>query len=133
MFKLLSSFVVCLFLNMMIFQLPVYAMEQNTSEYFAHFHEKAVNGDAEAQYYMGLSYDLGDTVKHDYIKARQWYEKAANQGYANAQYDLGTMYQFGRGVRQDFAKAGQWYEKAAAQGHTDAQYMLGTFYQFVRE
>lgn len=44
-------------------------------------------------YYKGLS------VRQDYSKAAQWFEKAANEGKANTQYNLGLMYYRGEGVR----------------------------------
>ena len=75
-------------------------------------------------------YDRGicEGIPHDYVKARQWYEKAAAQGEAEAQFKLGAMYANGRGVRQDYAEARKWYEKAAAQGDAQAQNNLGFMY-----
>jgi TPR repeat protein len=40
-------------------------------------------------------------VPRDYIKAREWFEKAAAQGHAGAQNNLGALYEFGHGVKQD--------------------------------
>ena len=58
-----------------------------------------------------MHYDgLGVTV--DYIQAREWYLKAAEQGYAKAQYCLGVIFDAGQGVRQDSLKAARWYRKA---------------------
>ena len=37
----------------------------------------AEQGDARAQYYLGLLYENGDGVPRDYEKAREWYEKSA--------------------------------------------------------
>jgi TPR repeat protein len=45
---------------------------------------KADQGDAEAQFDLGLSYVLGWGVPQDYAIAGQWHEKAAAQGYARA-------------------------------------------------
>ena len=67
-------------------------------------------------------------MPQDYVKARQWYEKAAAQGYAEAQYKLGQLYHFALGVPQNYAEATKWYEKAAAQGDADAQFSLGLMY-----
>jgi TPR repeat protein len=62
-------------------------------------------GWVDAQFYMGLMYDLGQGVPQDYTEAMKWYRKAADQGYATAQHNLGILYDFGRGVRQDYAEA----------------------------
>ena len=69
-------------------------------------------------------YDNGRGVKQDYIKAVEWYQRAAEQGYAAAQYHLGVMYDNGQGVKQDYIKAVEWYQKAAEQGHAEAQFNL---------
>ncbi|MBR6066622.1 MAG: sel1 repeat family protein [Bacteroidales bacterium] len=62
-------------------------------------------------------YENGQGVKQDYVKAGDWYKKAAEQGVASAQYYLGLMYDKGLGVKQDIKKAVKWYSKAAEQGH----------------
>ena len=76
----------------------------------------ANQGDAAAQYNLGLMYDKGEGVRQDYLKARQWYEKAANQGYAQAQFNLGVIYYHGKGVRQNIATAKEFFGKACDNG-----------------
>lgn len=88
----------------------------------------ANQGNAEAQYQLGLMYDTGDVVMQDYSKAFAWYKKAAEQGHAGAQSKLGSMYRYGKGIEINHSKAVQWYWKAAEQGNQDAQYELGTLY-----
>ena len=80
----------------------------------------AEQGDARAQYYLGLLYENGDGVPRDYEKAREWYEKSAAQGEANAQFYLGLMSAFGRGGPLDLAQAHMWYSLAAGNGHVCA-------------
>ena len=63
-------------------------------------------------------------VKQDYIKAVEWYQKAAVQGNADAQYNLGTMYYTGRGVTRDYKQAKKWWRLAADQGNENAQKTL---------
>jgi TPR repeat protein len=61
---------------------------------------------------------MGKGVPQNFVKAREYYEKAARQGHKDAQYNLGEMlYDNGKGVPQDFVKAREYYEKAARQGH----------------
>jgi TPR repeat protein len=91
--------------------------------------EKAAEqGDAVAQYNLGVMYRSGDGVPQDYKEAVKWYTKAAEQGNASAQFNLGWMYREGRGVPQDCVEAAKWFTNAAEQGDTKAQYNLGVMY-----
>jgi len=85
---------------------------------------KAEQGDAVAQYNLGVMYADGEGVAQNDAEAVQWFRKAAEQGLAGAQFNLGQMYRLGRGVVQSDAEAVQWYRKAAEQGHGDAQKVL---------
>jgi TPR repeat protein len=67
-------------------------------------------------------YGFGKGVKQDYFKAKEWYEKAANQGHASAQYNLGNMYSNGNGVKQDKRVAKQWFGKACDGGNQNGCY-----------
>ena len=62
----------------------------------------AEQGNADAQYNLGIMYDNGYGVPQDYAEAVRWYRLAAEQGYAKAQFVLGVMYDNGRGVPQDY-------------------------------
>ena len=88
----------------------------------------AEQGNAKAQYNLGVMYGNGRGVKQDYFKAVNWYRKAAEQGYAKAQFNLGNMYANGRGVKQDDVEAVKWFRKAAEQGAANAQAILGFSY-----
>ena len=89
----------------------------------------AEQGDAKAQYNLGVMYATGLGVPQDYAEAVKWYRKAAEQGVAEAQLNLALMYANGRGVPQDYAEAMKWYRKSAEQGHAEAQVNLGIMYQ----
>ena len=88
----------------------------------------AREGNAVAQFYLGVMYYGGDGVQKDAAQAAAWFRKAAAQGYASAQYNLGVMYEHGQGVPQDYVQAVVWYRKAAVQGLANAQYTLGLMY-----
>lgn len=45
----------------------------------------AEEGDASAQYYLGVMYNKGKGVIQDDKEAAKWYRKAADQGHASAQ------------------------------------------------
>ena len=80
----------------------------------------AEQGDADAQYNLGLMYDKGDGVPQDYKTTVKWYTLAAEQGHAPAQTSLGLMYHNGYGVVKDFVRAYMWYNLATSQGEKDA-------------
>lgn len=88
----------------------------------------ALQGDASAQFKMGLRYDLGIGVRQNYTEAVKWLRRSALQGNANAQYNLGCMYNSGLGVSKDLGEAFQWFRKAAEQGNASAQKNLGAMY-----
>ena len=77
----------------------------------------AEQGDASAQFNLGLMYDKGQGVKQDDVEAVKWYRQAAEQGYAKAQYNLGVKYYQGEGVRQDKGQAKEWFGKACQNGN----------------
>ena len=88
----------------------------------------AEQGNAKAQYNLGLMYKEGLGVPKDYTVAMKWYRKAAEQGLADSQYNLGVMYHEGEGVPQDSTEAVKWFRDAAEQGYAKAQYNLGVMY-----
>jgi len=80
----------------------------------------AEQGDASAQFQLGLLYDNGDGVPRDLASARQWYEKAAAQGEAKAQFYLGLQSAYGEGGPMDLVQAHMWYSLAAGNGYAHA-------------
>ena len=80
----------------------------------------AKQGDAYAQFNLGVMYDNGMGVPENDAEAVKWYRKAADQGDASAQYNLGLMYAHGRGVPENSIRAYVWWSIAKTQGHTDA-------------
>jgi TPR repeat protein len=88
----------------------------------------ANQGDASAQFNLGLMYENGRGVPQDYAEAAKWFGKAAEQGDASAQFNLSHMYYKGLGVPQDYAKAAEWVHRAADQGDAKAQTLLGYMY-----
>ena len=68
----------------------------------------AEQGDALAQFNIGIMYGLGQGIPQNYAEAFKWFKKAAEQGDATAQYNLGIMYEFSRGVPQNYFEALKW-------------------------
>ena len=88
----------------------------------------AEQGDVEAQTKLGVMYEFGNGVEHNFNEAVKWYTKAAKKGYAPAQKNLGTMYYSGRGVGKDYKEAIKWFIKSADQGYSQSEYILGLIY-----
>lgn len=89
---------------------------------------EAAQGNADAQYSLGVIYFTGDGVPKDTVKAIEWFTKAAVQGHTKANLYLGGIYGTGNGVLKDTVKAIEWYTKAAEQGDASAHYNLGLIY-----
>ncbi|WP_423907020.1 tetratricopeptide repeat protein [Candidatus Spongiihabitans sp.] len=100
------------------------AAAQTTAEQIEALRKEAEQGNADAQYYLYLSFAY-TSHPHD---GRRWLRKAADQGNAWAQYDLGNVYENGEGVAEDKREAVRWYRKAAEQRHPEAQYMVARAY-----
>ena len=97
---------------------------------FAELRRQAEQGEAAAQYSLGLRYTIGvGSVPQDYQEAVKWFRMAAAQGHAGAQRNLGSSYFMGEGVPQDYQEAVKWYRMAAEQGHAEAQHSLGFAYR----
>src|ERR1700676_442147 len=76
----------------------------------------AGQGDAEAQWQMGVRFHNGEGVPHDDAQAMQWFQRAAEQGHVTAQGALGAYYFAARGVPKDLSKAYFWSVIAMARG-----------------
>ena len=82
------------------------------------FQPLAEQGDADAQFNLGVMYHEGKGVPQNDKTAVKWYRLAAEQGYADAQISLGAMYAFGTGVLKDYVYAHMWGNIAATNGNT---------------
>ncbi len=86
---------------------------------------KADDGDADAQFALGLRCGSRPGEARDFAQAAHWYRKAADQNHPLAQFNLGIMYAKGQGLPQDDAEAVVWIRRAAAQGDAGAYFHLG--------
>ena len=111
----------------------------------------AKEGDAQAQYEVGMDYLEMKDLKNNTEVAGKWFlaaktqghadatsklysfyskslELAAKEGDAQAQYEVGMDYLEGNGVAKKAATAAMWLDKAKAQGHKEATDKFYTFY-----
>ena len=91
-----------------------------------HYHKLAEAGNAEAQSYLELVYNVGWLITP--ADAAKWTRKAAEAGDADSLNALGNKYYRGEGVLLNHRQAAEWYRKAAEMGHADAQNNLGGMY-----
>ena len=90
--------------------------------------DKANNGDALAQYKLGLHWIKKGKNQKNYLKAATWFKLAAVQGLKEAQYSLGVLYDTGVGLEKDESQAFLWYHAAASNHHPMAQFNIANFY-----
>ena len=90
----------------------------------------AEEGDARAQYYLGIMHANGEGVPENDRQAAYWFQESARQGNSQSQYHLGIMYANGEGVPEDDPQAVYWFRKSANQGDARAQFNLGVMYEF---
>jgi TPR repeat protein len=81
-------------------------------------------GSTDGMFNLGLAYGHREGVAQDYVKAREWFQKAADGGDAIGMNDLGVLYENGLGVARDYEKAREWYQKAADNGIANAKQAL---------
>ena len=81
----------------------------------------AQGGNAQAQYYIGTMYAMGEGgFPVDFKEAVRFFRLGAEQGHEGCMARLGSHYEFGEGVPQDYVVAHMWYHLASAAGDRDA-------------
>jgi len=101
---------------------------QHKSVAFIKLEKKAQQGNATAQYTLGVHYDAGDGVAQDYPMAKNYYEQAAKNGHTAAQTKLGTIYLALNDGNENDSIARNYFRKAAKKGDAEAQVFLGILY-----
>jgi TPR repeat protein len=77
-------------------------------------HLAAEQGEAAAEFNLGVIYAEGRGVPQDNAEAEKWYRLAAEQGNAPAEYNLGLWYAKGLGGSPDYVHAHMWFNLAAS-------------------
>ncbi|MFQ5439531.1 MAG: tetratricopeptide repeat protein [Paracoccaceae bacterium] len=110
-------------------QLALEAYRSGNIEKAARLWEKmARNGDARAQFNLGVLNLAGKASNASDSEAYKWMLKSARNGNAKAQYEVGKMYESGRGTSKSNATAVAWIKKSADQGYGPAETDLGLRY-----
>lgn len=87
--------------------------------------KRADQGDAEAQYELGVRYDSGSLVRKNLKEGFRYFLLAAEQGYSMAQLSVGKAYDKGRGIEKNFGLSLFFLKQAADTGIAEAQYLFG--------
>lgn len=85
-------------------------------------------GSADAQFGLGVAYDLGRGVAPDARLACWYYAEAGEQGHVLAAFDTGVMQDSGACGERRADLAALWYGRAAAAGSGRAQFNLAQLY-----
>ncbi|MDC1105582.1 tetratricopeptide repeat protein [Prolixibacteraceae bacterium] len=89
---------------------------------------RAQEGNLQAQYRLGKSYLVGDTIPKNIEQAIYWLEKASLKKEPRAMYLLGLCYYKGNGKIQNDTAAYRYFKDSALQGYPQAQYSLALRY-----
>lgn len=100
-------------------------------------HQKAQQGDPEAQYEWARHLAWGKGRAKETEEADRWFatalaqfREAAERNEANGQLNLGKMNEYGHGLPKNLDEAARLYRLAADQGNAEAQYRLGHLYEY---
>jgi TPR repeat protein len=105
-----------------------YSYLSRLAEYYNNDLETVQKKKANVMTSLGVAYFNGEGVSRDYIKAKNWWLKAAALKNMYAENNLGMMYAQGTGVEHNNTEAVKWYRLAAGQGYAEAEQNLGTMY-----
>ena len=107
------------------FELPLGMGDFVYAEAAKCYRRAADQGDADAQFYLGVAYSKGRGLPRDDVQSLQWFRRAAELGNPDAQFNVALYYGKGVGTPIDNPEAVRWLRKAAEQGIINAQFMLG--------
>jgi TPR repeat protein len=84
----------------------------------------AEGGVADAEFGIGLMYDLGQGLPVDYDRALKYYQQAAEQGSASALVNMAVLYYNGQGVPVDREIAHRYFLIASRMGEERAKNLI---------
>ena len=92
---------------------------------FAEQLKKALNGNAESKYRIGLEFLSGKMFQKDPKQAVCWFGSAADQNHGLSEFELFRLFESGYGVEKNTISALGWLRSSANHGYHLAQYVLG--------
>lgn len=88
----------------------------------------AAKGSVNAEFLLGICNLNGVGEASDYVRAREWFEKAYAHGDGEASYELGIIWKYGLGVQPDYQKAVRYFEYGAQRKISSAMNELAKMY-----
>ncbi len=89
---------------------------------------EAEKGNAGAMLTLGTMYERGIGTPRSFVKALEWYRKAAAANLPEGYYNVGVCYEIGMGTTGNPTEAFNNFEKAAEQGLPQGLYKLASLY-----
>ena len=89
----------------------------------------AAQGNPDAMFGLGLSYDLGKGVEQNEARACHYYRLGAEGGVVAAAFNYAVLLDSGKCGERAAAEVADWYGRAAAFGHSRAEYALAQLYE----
>jgi tetratricopeptide (TPR) repeat protein len=122
--------------EMLLQQIYQHYLKNKDAENYALLEGHAREGNAQAQYYMGLASVSKPHLKSEATdwfvnilkESAQWFRLAADQGHTGAMLELGKYYHIGFGVPTDYDKALEYLTRASDAGILEATANLGSLY-----
>ena len=104
--------------------------EEDYAEAVKWYRMAAEQGNADAQYYLGVMYESGKGVEQNSLEAEKWYGKSAAQGHGLARFNLDTIKNQGNWkiLTHDSPESVEFDREMAEQGNASFQCCLGDRY-----
>lgn len=90
--------------------------------------QKAVAGDGQALYDVGMKFFRGLEVNQDIPESFDWFKASSDKGFGPAFTQLGKMAENGQTGTRDYVRAYRMYRAGVSAGDHEAEYRLGLLY-----
>lgn len=102
---------------------------------FERCREYAEQGKAEAQYCLGLFYDLGINVRRNHNEAEKWLNKAASHNIPEIQFCVAYLNynNFNNGLQYNYQDAIKWAKKANEKKIDGAKRLIDLFTEYMNQ
>lgn len=97
-----------------LYYLGGHGVQRDDAKAVKWFRLGAEQGNAVAEFSLGVMYAEGRAVPQDNVEAEKWYRLAADQGNAAAEYNLGLLDTKGVDGPPDYVHAHMWFNLAAS-------------------
>ena len=103
-------------------------VESDNNKAEEYLHQAAELGHAEAQFVLGLYYELRQRDSLDALEAYHWFRQSADQGYADACYKMGLYHLPNNLSTEEKLNSTTWFISAAKSNHAEGAYYAALSY-----